>query len=384
MIRASLLTLTLLASGGTDAIRVVVPALPPTTTPRPTLPATPTPATPLPTTGTPVRPLPAAPTPRPPGDPYYPQQWNLAQIHIEDAWAVTPGEPVTVAVLDTGYVRSDELGTREVNGYDFVSDPARSGDGDGRDADASGVGPFAFHAETVANLIGAARDGRGAVGVNPDARIVHVRVAGTDGTIAVQDLADAVRWAGGLNVPGTPVNRTPARVLNLSLFVDFIPLTGCDARVRAAIDAVTARGVLVVAGAANDGRDAAGYTPAACPNVLTVTAVDRAGQRPAYANWGARVALAAPGGSDTDPLPLWSAGAPLLRDGTSFAAPQVAGVASLMMGVNPALKPADVTRLLKASAAPFPAGRCEPASALHTCGSGIVNAGAALRLVANR
>jgi len=99
---------------------------------------------------------------------------------------------------------------------------------------------------------------------------------------------------------------------------------------------------------------------------------------------GARVALAAPGGSDTDPLPLWSAGAPLQRDGTSFAAPQVAGVASLMMGVNPALKPADVTRLLKASAAPFPAGRCEPATALHTCGSGIVNAGAALRLAANR
>ncbi len=220
--------------------------------------------------------------------------------------------------------------------------------------------------------------------MNPQARIVHVRVAGTDGLIAPGDLADALRWAAGLSVPGVPLNRTPARVLNLSLYADFVPLNGCDARVNAAIQAVTARGALVVAGAANDGADASGYTPAGCPNVLTVTAVDRAGQRPGYANWGRTVALAAPGGSDSDPLPLLSRGGLLLRSGTSFAAPQVAGVASLMLGVNPALTPAALTSLLKASATPFAGGRCDPQNVAYTCGSGLLNAGEALRLAARK
>ena len=334
-------------------------------------------------------PSPVLAAPTLPTDPYFAQQWNLQQIDIQDAWAVKSGAPVTVAVLDTGYVRSDELtspgGTsREINGYDFVSDASRSGDGDGRDPDGSGVGPLAYHGEVVANLIAAARDGQGVVGVNPQARILHVRVAGTDGLIAPQDLADALRWAAGLSVPGVPVNRTPARVLNLSLYADFVPLTGCDARVNAAIQAVTARGVLVVAGAANDGANAAGYTPAGCPNVLTVTAVDRSGQRPPYANWGRTVALAAPGGSPEEGLPLLSGGELLLRNGTSFAAPQVAGVASLMLGVNPALTPAALISLLKLSATPFPAGRCDPVNALYTCGSGVLNAGAALRLAARK
>ncbi len=340
-----------------------------------------TPASPLPA-------RPAVPAPAlsgPPTDPYYPQQWNLPQIHLLEAWAQKAGAPVTVAVLDTGYVQSDELtgpggASREINGYDFVSDPARSGDGDGRDPDASGVGPLSFHAEAVANLIAAARDGQGVVGVNPQARILHVRVAGTDGMIDPQDLADAMRWAADLSVPGVPLNRTPVRLLNLSLYADFVPLTGCDSRVSAAIQALTARGVLVVAGAANDGVDAAGYTPAGCPNVLTVTAVDRAGQRPGYANWGRSVALAAPGGSPEDGLPLLSRGQLLLRNGTSFAAPQVAGVASLMLGVNPALTPAQLISMLRASASPFPGGRCDARNVTHSCGSGILNADAALRL----
>ncbi len=349
-----------------------------------------------------VRPLPAASTGAASGagttvlptDPFFTQQWNLTQIRAPEAWTVRSGAPVTVAVLDTGYVRSDELispagVSRETNGYDFVSDPARSGDGDGRDADASGVGRFAYHAEVVANLIAAGRDdGHGVVGVNPQARIVHVRVAAEDGMIDPQDLADAIRWSAGLSVPGVPVNSHPARVLNLSLFADFIPLTGCDSRVDAAIRAVTARGALLVVGAANDAADASGYTPAGCRNVLTVTAVRSDGRRASYANWGPSVALAAPGGDLGDPkgdgLPLLIAGKIFLKTGTSFAAPQVAGVVSLMLGVNPALTPAQIVSMLRASATPFPGGACDPETPSRTCGTGTVNAAAALRLAARK
>ncbi|WP_425147711.1 S8 family serine peptidase [Deinococcus sp.] len=335
--------------------------------------------TPVPTA--PVRPSPLIrPSDLHPSDPLYPQQWNLPQIGLETAWALEPGAGVTVAVLDTGYVSSPELGSRALSGYDFVSDTARSGDGDGRDGDAAGVGPLAYHAEVVANIIAAARDGRGVVGVNPLARILHVRVAGVGGLIDAGDLADAIRWAAGLSVKGVPANRFPARLLNLSLYADFIPLTGCDARVQLAIDAAWTRGALVIAGAANDGVDASGYTPAGCRHVLTVAAVDRAGQRAGYSNWGGAVALSAPGGTPQDGLATFSGGSLTLRDGTSFAAPQVTGAASLMLALRPTLTPAALSDLLRRSARPFAAGGCDPLNAAHTCGSGILDVAAALRL----
>ncbi|UBV42906.1 S8 family serine peptidase [Deinococcus taeanensis] len=322
------------------------------------------------------------PAPVTPADPLFPAQWNLNLIRMPQAWVLERGAPVTVAVLDTGFVRSSELGARAVNGYDFVSTPARAGDGTGRDADASAVGEFSYHGEVIANLIGAAHDGRGMAGINPQARVVHVRVAAVDGTIEVPDLVDGLKWAAGLSVPGVPVNPNPAKLLNLSLFADFIPLTGCDPRVQAAVDAVTARGAMVIAGAANDGQDAAGYSPAGCRNVLTVTSVTEAGLRPAYANWGRAVALAAPGGDERRGVPSVSSsgsGGERRPNGTSFAAPHVTGVASLLLGVRPKLSPGLLRSYLTRSAAPFPNRLCDPQPA-RTCGAGTLNAEAALKL----
>ena len=293
-------------------------------------------------------------------------------------WAVTGAQAITVAVLDTGYVADPELSGRLTNGYDFVSDPARSGDGDGRDADASGVGAFRFHGEGVANIIAAARDDQGMAGINPLARIVAVRVGGEDGMISVPDLVDGMRWAAGLRVAGAPLNAQAARIINLSLYADFIPLTGCDPRVQKAVDEVTARGVLVVVGAGNDHTDAVGYSPAGCKNVLTVAGTNQAGKRTDYSNFGAVVALAAPGGEGSGPLIFSSVDGAQLRTGTSFSAPQVSGVASLMMGLNPKLTPAQVTELLKQSARPFVGGQCDP-DASRSCGAGLLDAGAALR-----
>ncbi|GGM03704.1 S8 family serine peptidase [Deinococcus aerophilus] len=380
-----------------QAAPVPAPATPPPAAPTPLpeiAPAPPTPAQPtpplLPRTPAPARPglsqPPAAPAAYRPRDPLYPRQWDMAAIGAPEAWAQLPGgparaAPVTVAVIDTGYVNSPELTGRVTNGYDFVSDPARAGDGDGRDADASGLGPFAYHAETIANIIAAAHDGRGMAGLNPAARIVQVRVAGVDGLIDPHDLADGLRWAAGLSVPGVPANPRPAKILNLSLFADFIPLTGCDARIQKAVDDVTARGALVIAGAANDGADSRGYSPAGCRNVLTVTSVTREGTRPGYANWGRAVSLAAPGGEADHGVVVSSLSGPggeRTPNGTSFAAPHASGVASLLLSVRPKLSPAALSSTLTRSATPFPAGRCDPDPA-RTCGSGTLNAGAALR-----
>ena len=306
-------------------------------------------------------------------------------IHAPQAWTLLRGQvqsPVTVAVLDTGFIPSPELGARLVNGYDFVSNAARAGDGDGRDVDARGSGPNAYHAEVVSNIIAAAHDGRGMAGLNPRARVLAVRVAGIDGLVDPVDLIDGMRWAAGLSVPGTPVNRYPAKVLNLSLYADFIPLTACDPRIQKAVDEVTAKGALVVVGAGNDDTDVRGYSPAGCRNVLTVTSVDAGGKRPAYANWGVNVNLAAHGGDSLQRLTLSSTLAPsgiMTPDaGTSLAAPHAAGVASLIYALRPKLTPAQVKDILTRTATAFPGGRCDP-DARKTCGSGVLNAEAALK-----
>ncbi|WP_043802191.1 S8 family serine peptidase [Deinococcus gobiensis] len=392
--RLGLLLLAGLLSAGARPVAQTVPATPvapalPELSPLPPRPATLPALTPTST----LTPVPAATPASPalpagfvatPTDPLYARQWNLRAIRAGGAWALLRGQtlaPVTVAVLDTGYVPSAELGARLVPGYDFVSDPARSGDGDGRDRDPAALGAYAYHGEVIAGIVAAAHDGRGMAGLDPQARVLAVRVAGTDGMIAPQDLADALRWAAGLPVAGVPANPAPARILNLSLYADFVPLTGCDARVQAAVDAVTARGALVVAGAANDGADSRGYSPAGCRNVLTVTSATEAGTRPAYANWGRSVALAAPGGEPGHGVVVSSVSGPggvREPNGTSFAAPHASGVAALLLAVRPGLTPAALRDLLTRTATPFAGGRCDP-DALKSCGSGTLNAEAALR-----
>lgn len=392
--RLGLLLLAGLLSAGARPVAQTVPATPvapalPELSPLPPRPATPPALTPT----SALTPVPAATPASPalpagfvatPTDPLYARQWNLRAIRAGGAWALLRGQtlaPVTVAVLDTGYVPSAELGARLVPGYDFVSDPARSGDGDGRDRDPAALGAYAYHGEVIAGIVAAAHDGRGMAGLDPQARVLAVRVAGTDGMIAPQDLADALRWAAGLPVAGVPANPAPARILNLSLYADFVPLTGCDARVQAAVDAVTARGALVVAGAANDGADSRGYSPAGCRNVLTVTSATEAGTRPAYANWGRSVALAAPGGEPGHGVVVSSVSGPggvREPNGTSFAAPHASGVAALLLAVRPGLTPAALRDLLTRTATPFAGGRCDP-DPLKSCGSGTLNAEAALR-----
>ncbi|THF86818.1 serine protease [Deinococcus sp. KSM4-11] len=385
LLGGALLGLALTAA--THAIRFVpIPALPPGQTApgpvRPTLPEIP-PVSPTPGASD-VQPPALAPTSAQsvPSDPLYPRQWDLPVIRLPQAWTLAPGGPVTVAVLDTGFVNSPELTGRVVNGYDFVSDKARSGDGDGRDPDATGIGPYAYHAEVVANIVAAGRDGQGMVGINPRAKIVHIRVGGTDGMIDPTDLTDAMKWAVGMSVPGVPTNPNPARLLNLSLYADFIPLTGCDPRIQATIDTIAAKGALVIAGAANDGADARGYSPAGCRNVLTVTSVSAEGTRPDYANWGSSVTLAAPGGERGHGIIASSVSGPggeRSPDGTSFAAPHATGVASLLLSVRPHLSPALLRSYLTRSATPFPNGACDPVPA-HTCGRGTLNAEAAVKL----
>lgn len=334
-----------------------------------------------------------------PNDPRYPSQWhyfapvaNAYGINLPSAWDITTGSPdVVIAVLDTGIISHPDLNGRTVAGYDFITNLATANDGDGRDAnptdpgDWCGVDPSSWHGAHVAGTIGAkSNNSSGVAGVNWQSKIQPVRVLGVCGG-TFSDIVDAIRWSAGLSVPDVPDNATPAKVINMSLGGS----GSCEPMMQSAIDDAVNAGTVVAVAAGNSSSDALSFQPANCNGILTVAATTRTGNMAWYSNFGATVEISAPGGETniraTDGvLSTLNMGTtvPLTNtyryyQGTSMATPHVAGVASLLFSLRPDLTPAQVQLILQATATAFPSGStCTPAR----CGSGIVNATAALLL----
>jgi serine protease len=211
--------------------------------------------------------------------------------------------------------------------------------------------------------------------------MISVRVLGKCGGFT-SDIVEGMRWAAGLPVPGVPNNPNPAKVLNLSLGGDS---QTCPATFQSAINAVNAAGGIVVVAAGNSNTNASGTTPANCNGVITVGATNRSGVRAWYSNYGSVVDVSAPGGTSGSNGVLSTSNTgtqgPVsdsyaYMQGTSMAAPHVAGVASLMVGLNPTLTWSQVETILKNTAKPFGPGHT--CTGTTTCGAGIVNAHAAL------
>ncbi|MET4060725.1 serine protease [Arthrobacter sp. UYP6] len=338
-----------------------------------------------------------------PNDPRYPQQWNLQAAgggaNVAAAWNVSTGERQVVAVVDTGITAHTELRSKLLPGYDVITDPAVAGDGNGRDADPRDEGdwypagacgrtvgaPSTWHGTHVSGIIAATANNRvGISGVAPGALILPVRALGTCGGY-MSDISDGIIWAAGGQLPGAPSNPTPARVINLSLG----GVSTCSGAMQEAIDFAVGRGAVVVAAAGNDGIAADRSQPANCRDVVVVGATDANGSRAVYSNYGPLVDVMAPGGNTfTDPaggiLSTVNTGTSVpaaegyeFYQGTSMAAPHVAGTAALLLAADPGLKPAQVEAALKETARTLP-GTCFP----H-CGPELLDAAAAVASVAS-
>jgi serine protease len=291
-----------------------------------------------------------------PNDPDYSKQWNLRSINAESAWNNSKGDGVTVAVIDTGIsVVTDLKNTRFTQGYDFVGDRVDASDDNG-------------HGTHVAGTIAQSTNNNyGVAGIAYNATLMPLKVLSSAGGGTVADIAEAIRFAADKG----------AGVINLSLG------GGGDATVlREAIDYAHKKGVVIVAAAGNANTNAAAY-PARYPHVIAVSALDANGEKAPYSNYGAGVDIAAPGGStasgeaggilqDTiDP----ETGASRLAafQGTSMAAPHVAGVAALVKGVG-VEDPAIVAEVLKQSA------RVVKGDELNHFGAGQLDADKAVKL----
>ncbi|MBB1260954.1 S8 family peptidase [Streptomyces alkaliterrae] len=337
-----------------------------------------------------------------PNDTDYAKQWDLfearAGMNVPEAWDTATGNGVTVAVIDTGYVSHSDLNGNTVAGYDFISDAGNARDGNGRDSDPSDTGDWraagecgpdtrasdsSWHGTHVAGTIGAiANNNKGVAGVAHRAKIQHVRVLGKCGGSTV-DIADAITWASGGSVPGVPANPNPSKVLNLSLGGP----GSCGTTTQNAINGAVGRGSTVVVAAGNSDQNASGFTPANCNNVITVAASNRNGDRARYSNYGATIDVTAPGGEThvsaaNGILSTLNSGTrgPSTENyrayqGTSMAAPHVAGLAALMLEAKPSLTPAQIESAIKANARPLP-GTCSGG-----CGAGLADAAKTLRAV---
>jgi serine protease len=345
-----------------------------------------------------------------PNDPQAALQWvlpgassaSLGASGFLDAWPLSTGQGVVVAVVDTGWLTHPDLTGTVYPGYDFVSDPSMGSDGDGRDSDPADPGnacsstgsSSSWHGLMVSGLIGAtAGNGQGIAGLAPSVALLPVRAMGRCGGW-LSDVADAVSWAAG---KGSPANAHPAQVINLSLGSS--AGTACFAYLQDAITRAVNAGVVVVASAGNDSSTTLS-SPANCTGVIAVGAHTRSGDLAAYSNHSASLSLTAPGGGNcasqgaslcdnTPALTLGNAGtdgpgSPLdyrYFAGTSAAAPHVSAAAALMLALNPKLTPAQVKSTLQAQARAHPSSSwCAQNSG--QCGAGMLNAAAAVQAVA--
>jgi serine protease len=228
------------------------------------------------------------------------------------------GAGVTVYVIDSG-IRTDhnEFGGRAYVGADFVGDGWNGQDTFG-------------HGTHVAATIGGQT-----YGIAKGVTLCAVRVLDPTGHGPWSQVISGVDWV--------TANHTPMSVANMSIG------GGASDAVDQAIRNSIASGVTYVVAAGNDSSPATNYSPSRVAEAIVVSATDSGDQRAAWANYGPTVDLFAPG------VGIVSAGiatnsATATKDGTSMAAPHVAGLAAVYLQSRGGASPSMVANALIYSA----------------------------------
>ncbi|MFG2905183.1 S8 family serine peptidase [Kitasatospora sp. NPDC048286] len=246
--------------------------------------------------------------------------WAQAALRPEDAWPLSRGAGVTVAVVGSGVDAAlPALAGRLQLG------PRLYGTGDaGRDC--VGYGTFA-----AALVAGRRTADTGPSGLAPEARVLAVAVTDDAGATTPDLLGGGIRAA---------VDKG-ARVIAVE-----VPVPGPGDALGEAVKYAAAHGALVVAPAAPDGRSTSSPVfPASYPGVLAVASTGPNG--PSGGGLEGRVDLAAPGEGVTATGP---GGGLFTASGPGCATAHVAGAAALVLALRPELTPEQLTRRLEATA----------------------------------
>ncbi len=321
-----------------------------------------------------------------PNDPLYSYQWHLDNsvhggIQTEEAWEISTGSGVTVAIVDTGiayenyqqgwkkyYLAPDLANTCFVPGYDFISNDSHPNDDNSHGTHVAG---------TVAQ---STNNGKGVAGVAFNSCLMPVKVLNKNGSGTYTQVADGIRWA---------VDHG-AQVINLSL--------GGSATSDVLRDAVAYaynNGATVIAACGNDSTSTCAYPAAYDDYVIAVGATRYDETLSYYSNYGPSLDLVAPGGDlnvdqnedgygdgvlqntfnpntkNTSDFGYW------FFQGTSMATPHVAGTAALLIAKGNATTPDKIRTALQETAKDKgAAGRDD------TYGYGLIDVFAALNWIA--
>lgn len=248
--------------------------------------------------------------------------WGISRVNAHNAWSVTEGAGVKVAVIDTGInYDHEDLKDNYAGGVDFTYEMTGPMDGHG-------------HGTHVAGIIAAARNGKGVVGVAPKAKIYSVRVLASNGSGDRSSVIEGIEWA----------IKNGMQVINMSL--------GSPEKTEAqekAIKAAYKAGIIIVCSAGNRGPDGVMSYPGRYPETIAVAASDKRDKVAYFSSRGKEVDVIAPGASIISTTMDGEYGN---KSGTSMASPHVAGIAALALSMGYS---ADSVRIaLKSTATPLP------------------------------
>ncbi len=277
-----------------------------------------------------------------PNDPLYPQEWGLTKIGAPTAWNTSTGSnQIIVGVVDSGVMETHpDLQANLIGGYDFVV-------GDNIPNDRCG------HGTHVAGTIGAvSNNGIGVSGVNWNVKILSLKSLSTaqdpntgKPTCAgsTKTISDGVMYA---------VNNG-AKVINMSLGGS----STCPNTTQQAINYARSNGAVVIVAAGNNSQNASAHTPANCSGVIVVGATTQSDTRAGFSNYGPIVSISAPGAAIMSTMSTENimncSSLYCNANGTSMAAPHVAGAAALLLSLNPNLTPDQIKNILVSSADPI-------------------------------
>ena len=280
-------------------------------------------------------------------DQYYSQEWHLQTIAAPAAWNVTTGSSVVIAILDTGIDGTHpDLAANLVPGYNLISYTTNTQDFDG-------------HGSLVAGAAAAVSNNQiGVTSVCWNCKLMPIVInkPGDSGGVStmLSDIANGMQYA---------VDHG-AQIENIS----YSNLGGSGA-IATAAQYVHDHNGLVFIGAGNDNTDP-GYTQNT--NLIAVSGTDMGDVKASFSDYGNNITLSAPAvGIYTTALGQGYSPA----TGTSFSSPIAAGVAGLVLSVNPSLTPDQVRTILIQSADDLGAAGWDP-----IFGYGRVNASRAVAM----
>ncbi len=309
-------------------------------------------------------------------DQHFEQQWGLKNIgqsggisgidiKICDAWQISTGNNIIVAVVDNGINLSHPDLSPNIYSLSWDSEsgtsPQKTVPGD--------------HGTFCAGIVGTARNNIvggttiGIAGVAPNCKIMSVSNSLRANIVSWEARADGINWAW----------KNGASVISNSWGSSVATQKITEAIDSAVIRGRNGLGSVVVKSSGNNSSSTTVTFPGAHPSVITVGSINRSGQRASTSNHGNDLNVVAPG------VDIWSTninGSYSTGSGTSYAAPHVSGIAALILSVNPTLTELQVRNIIESTTEElpnYPPNNSSRPNWNNQVGYGLVNAYAAVQ-----